>query len=377
MAAVPRLPALDGLRGLAALTVLVYHAWVLSGAARLGGGPVRDLISSGHLAVDVFFVLSGFVLFLPTALSGSPGPVLAYAVRRVARIAPAYWVVLAACIAAFDLLASPGLDRDRALGAEGIAAHVLFLSTEARLLDGYDGLLGLGVNPPLWTLALEASFYVVLPLVAAAFARRPLPWVAGALVLTTATRAYAASQGPPTEGELLSLLPAAAFSFAAGMLAAVLYARLGGLDRRVRTAGAGALAAAAGLLVVLVLAGGADPGAVRAEARASHAVGLAVPALCAALALGVALASPRVLAVRPLRALGDVSYGLYLVHFPVLLLALNSLDFERDGTARAFAELLGFGLAAGLLLAAASWLAVERPARRAARRYTAARARAS
>jgi len=58
----PAVPALDGLRGLAALLVAAYHAWLLSGEAPLGGGPLRDALSSGHFAVSFFFVLSGFVL---------------------------------------------------------------------------------------------------------------------------------------------------------------------------------------------------------------------------------------------------------------------------------------------------------------------------
>jgi hypothetical protein len=53
-------PALEGLRGYAALLIVVYHAWVLSGQGRLGAPLVRDGISAGLLAVDVFFVLSAF-----------------------------------------------------------------------------------------------------------------------------------------------------------------------------------------------------------------------------------------------------------------------------------------------------------------------------
>ena len=67
-AAVKFVGALEGLRGYAALLMVVYHAWVLTGGPLLGGG--RALISGGFLAVDLFFVLSAFVLCLPAAATG-------------------------------------------------------------------------------------------------------------------------------------------------------------------------------------------------------------------------------------------------------------------------------------------------------------------
>ena len=60
--------ALEGLRGYAALLMVVYHAWVLTGGPLLGGG--RAVLSGGFLAVDLFFVLSAFVLTLPAARTG-------------------------------------------------------------------------------------------------------------------------------------------------------------------------------------------------------------------------------------------------------------------------------------------------------------------
>jgi len=84
--------ALEGLRGYAALLMVVYHAWVLTGGPLLGGG--RAVLSGGFLAVDLFFVLSAFVLTLPAARTGSFGSWRDYALRRAARILPAYYVPL-------------------------------------------------------------------------------------------------------------------------------------------------------------------------------------------------------------------------------------------------------------------------------------------
>ena len=97
--------ALEGLRGYAALLMVVYHAWVLTGGPLLGGG--RSLISGGFLAVDLFFVLSAFVLCLPAATTGSFGSWKDYALRRAARIVPAYYAALAVALILFHPLAGP------------------------------------------------------------------------------------------------------------------------------------------------------------------------------------------------------------------------------------------------------------------------------
>ena len=83
-------PPLDGLRGLASLLVAIFHCWVFTDA-RLGDGDLRALVAAFGRGVDFFFVISGFVLFLPVVLrEGSFGDVRAYFVRRVARIVPVY-----------------------------------------------------------------------------------------------------------------------------------------------------------------------------------------------------------------------------------------------------------------------------------------------
>src|SRR4051794_40093700 len=85
---------LDGLRGLAALSVLVYHVAL----ATVGAGAVAGAAGALHFGVPVFFVLSGLLLYLPfvrARMDGRPRPSLRrYAVRRLARIVPAYWAAL-------------------------------------------------------------------------------------------------------------------------------------------------------------------------------------------------------------------------------------------------------------------------------------------
>src|SRR4051794_38591497 len=168
--------------------MVVYHAWVLTGGPLLGGG--RAVLSGGFLAVDLFFVLSAFVLTLPAARTGEFGAWGDYAVRRAARIVPAYYVALATALALFHPLAGPAADR-RPPTADALLAHLSFLQVEARLIGGYDGALGFRGGPPLWTLSVEVAFYVALPFVVLAFLRRPLLWLVVAVAGTVALRALA------------------------------------------------------------------------------------------------------------------------------------------------------------------------------------------
>ena len=215
--------ALEGLRGYAALLMVVYHAWVLTGGPLLGGG--RALVSGGFLAIDLFFVLSAFVLLLPAARTGTFGSVKDYALRRAARIVPAYYAALAIALIGFHAFAGPAADR-RPPTLDGVLAHMTFLQVEARLLPGYDGALGFRVDPPLWTLSVEVAFYVVLPLIALGFLRRPVLWLVVAFVATVAMRALALELADTaTADRLLSLPPMFAADFAAGMAGAWLFVR--------------------------------------------------------------------------------------------------------------------------------------------------------
>jgi peptidoglycan/LPS O-acetylase OafA/YrhL len=343
-------PALEGLRGYAAILIAVYHAWVLSGQGRLGSPVLRDGISAGLLAVDLFFVLSAFVLFAPVLRDGAFPPLGEYALRRAARILPAYWLSLLLAIA---LAAALGVAWR--VDAPGILAHLTFTEVEWRLLPGYRGTLGFTVNPVVWSLAVEAAFYVVLPFVALAYARRPVAWLVAALAAAALLRAT-------LRGEWLSLPPLFAADFAAGMTAAWLAARRPAPPLAIPVT---ALVAAA----LLVWAGGADAGDVRAFTRESVALGLVVPLAFGALVYAFASA-PRFTAPADnaaARWAGKVSYGVFLVHFMVMRACVDLLGFARDGSPAAFAALLAAGLGGAFALAHLSWRFVEAPLRRSAR----------
>ena len=143
-------PACDGLRAVAALSVLFFHTATLTGfIGRSGAGPYFFQLDVG---VDVFFVLSGFLLYRPFArahAAGTPGPAVGrYLKRRFLRIFPAYWFVLAAVLYVFHEAAAPTTK-------DGLIFFGLAQIYSGRHLFG--GLV------PAWTLCTEISFYVFLP----------------------------------------------------------------------------------------------------------------------------------------------------------------------------------------------------------------------
>lgn len=363
----PQVPVLDTFRGLAAVGILLYHCWLLSGEPALGGGPLRDVLSSSFLAVTLFFVLSGFVLFLPVARrDGEFGSVGAYARRRIARVVPAYYAVLGACLLAYPLLTT-GAMQGR-VTFESVVAHGVFAQQEARLLPGYEGALGFAVNPVVWTLSLEALFYLVLPLVALWFWR--FAWQAVVLAVAVGVLGRLALgdvRGEPGESVLLSSFPLHLTDFAAGMAAALLFVRWRVAPAMAWVGGAVCAVLALGALAV---AGGPDAGDVRDSVRGDALLMALLPLLFGGAVLGLALAPERVrawISVAPLRWVGTVSYGVFLAHYPLLLLARTTLDFDHDGSRGAFLALTAFALPASLLVGWLSWVAIERPARNWAR----------
>jgi len=151
--AVSPIPGLDSLRAVAVLMVLVYHSWFeVPGFVQPGEYPWQFPIFYGRTGVQLFFVLSGFLLFLPYArwifgVQKQPDLLLFYR-RRLLRVGPAYWASLVILlIGPFSL----------AKLADGFA-HAVFLHN-LRMDWAYD------LNGVFWTMAIEVQFYVLLPLI--------------------------------------------------------------------------------------------------------------------------------------------------------------------------------------------------------------------
>lgn len=298
------LVAVQILRAVAALMVVWHHARHEVGllAARGAGGDLApDTLLPWWAGVDLFFVISGFVIVHASrSLAGMPGARGRFLSHRIARVVPLYWLTTLLYLAV--ALVAPGL-----LGEAGslarepgyVAASFLFWPA-ARPDGSVQPLYGLG-----WTLNAEMFFYVLFALGLGAGLRGAVAWLGSALV------------GLVAAGTLLPLpLPFAfwadpvvlEFALGAGLgLARVAGLRLRGPARiGLAVLGLGGL-----LLAAFHLAGAAEvPGAMR-----PLLVGLPALALVAAASLGPErspAASPA--AVRGLSALGDASYALYLVH---------------------------------------------------------------
>ena len=162
----PRLHALDGLRGLAALAVVVLHVWMYTDANFPAPGRT-DLLDRaiGELRDRGRAVLRAVGLPARAAVGQRPaaGARAATRVRRFARIAPAYW---AAVIGSLLLLHGTGHGRDIAL--HDLPKFVFFVANVFPETRNQ-------LDPPLWSLHIEVSFYVVLPLIGLALLRAGRP----------------------------------------------------------------------------------------------------------------------------------------------------------------------------------------------------------
>jgi peptidoglycan/LPS O-acetylase OafA/YrhL len=359
-----RSAAIDGLRAIAALSVVGYHAWLytlpsVSAATRetLGDQILHEL----RLGLVLFFVLSGFLLFGPwvrSALADGPEPRLgSYLLRRAARILPAYYLAVAGSIALlWSVKHGPGV---RFPATDDLWMFAVFAQNFSE-----DTLLKL--DPPLWTLAVEVSFYLSLPILGWLALRLRGSGRAGQLAVPLALLLLGLAYNRAIVGQgtlwLTKVLPAMAQYFAAGMLAAaIVEGRAPG--RRLTWA-----LLAGGTLIVVGDAWWAADGAT----RGSHSIWLHVLRdLPAAVGFGCIIAAcahgmpPRALGVRPLAWTGHVSYGVYLWHVPLLLFlrAHGALPLSTPGA-------LAVALPVTLCAAALSWYLVESPLQQRARRRT-------
>jgi peptidoglycan/LPS O-acetylase OafA/YrhL len=359
-----RLDALDGMRGLAALGVLVLHVWMFSYGD--SGKPPKGFLDFAlgelRLGVQLFFVLSGYLIFRPfvaAALDGARrGPSLKrYAIRRAARILPGYWLALAASFFLLRHLDHPMQVDPAELPVFLVFAQNHFLETIKHL------------DPPMWTLAIEVSFYAVLPV---------LGWLAMKLCGTSRARLTAFTLIVIAAGVLstilaythhwpetlsTSLLPHLV-EFGAGMtMAVVLQGRA-----QLRHLPAAALA----LLGVALIVGNSWWHALGIGAQDVRSwVGDAPGVLGIALVLSVLIAGPwraTLLARGPAKWLGTISYGVYLIHFPVIVgLRMTGHWPEGDVLGRQLLTVMAITIPAAIF----SWFAVERPAIRWAQRVTA------
>jgi peptidoglycan/LPS O-acetylase OafA/YrhL len=185
-----RLQGVEGLRAVAALSILVFHCWLFtaSGKASWVIGPLGALMWPLESGVTLFFVLSGFLLYRPIAasiVSGSPRPsVRRYLRNRALRILPAYWAVLLSSALVIGSAATGIVSGSFVVGVIHDPAK---LGADALLVGNSIPNAFLSGIPPAWSLSTEVAFYLLLPLTVAVAARAARGRSRAALWLPPAT----------------------------------------------------------------------------------------------------------------------------------------------------------------------------------------------
>ncbi|MBL0141054.1 MAG: acyltransferase [Betaproteobacteria bacterium] len=375
---VGQIPAVEGLRGVAVLWVMVFHYVVLRDgmpgdafvAAMKSWPPLEAFAFNGYLGVDLFFVITGFLLTLPWfrhARAGLPAPAWrTFYFRRARRIVPAYYVQLVILFFVVLPLVYPRIWMESTPFVMGnLGAHFTFLHYTSPLTSS-----SMTVNGALWTLAIEVQYYLLLPMIAPLFVRWPWRSLLAAAVIAAGWRWLAwndldflaaaylklGAKAGVTEKAVRHLietqLPAWSLHFALGILAG----RAWMMRRRTVSSGIAAW-------IPIAIAAGAVSGLgviLRYGTSTLGSLGWIIFPLLIATAFASVVSWPspglsRIVAAPPLAALGRISYSAYLYHLPALLLFNANLPGARGWLA------FPLWFAVVILVSTASYRLVEAP----------------
>lgn len=357
-----RIREVDGYRAIAAVMIIVFHAW------SVGYEPYRDtpfvsFMLGSQFAVSLFFALSGFVIFLPVVRGGLTGQIPSgrrFLYRRFYRLLPLYFLLV--------IVVWAGRFNGTPLDFWDLLRHLTF--TQVYSKQQIFWLIG-----PAWSLADEMHYYLVVallgpPLAMLAARRRTtrgrlammsaLPLLLLAVCLTyTSIAAY--GMGIPWSDSWVYFNPIARVDcFAEGMLLAVILSIPGAMDRRPRAAAVITGAGIAGLAVLMVMR--------------AHIPGIPVFYFPAAgigsllLLAGAAMMderqrASRFLRSRPFQAMATVGFSIYLVHEPLMIqLARWHVFYFLDPVAWPVST-VGL-IVSATLLAKVTYTLVERPGQR-------------
>ena len=336
-------PDIDGLRALAVLGVILFHAgffWV----------------PGGYIGVDVFFVISGYLItgILKRELAAGEFSFARFYERRARRILPALLVVLAATVAACSALMFPDDARVVARSAVMVlafSANFLFWrGVEPRTGDYFAHQLHEQPLLHTWSLGVEEQYYLLFPLALFMIWRIRSGHVWPALIAgTAASFALCAWLTPRDETSAFYLLPTRVWELLAGGL----LAWRGGTSMPARRDVHGLIALSGFALIVI-------PMAYYDSWTPFPGIYAAAPVLGTVVLIRYAPGSAigQLLAYRPIVFVGLISYSAYLWHQPLFALARYTSLSDDIGTATALAL-----CAATLVLAAITWRWVETPFR--------------
>jgi peptidoglycan/LPS O-acetylase OafA/YrhL len=346
-----RVARIESLRAVAALAVLVSHVFLYSrrfGPTSFDTWLHRSISGGGIFGVQLFFALSGFLIFRPFAErdygQGGPIDLRSYAWNRAVRILPLYWCAVAVLL----VFTQDGGSLTQWLRFTTLTQQ--FFADTAQTVDGV-----------MWTLVVELHFYLLLPFLATALARvcaRRRQRAAVALVLLGAASVALFRLGPDPEVVWQHSLPATFYGFVPGMLLALL--AVGWREQRptwLRShLGRADLWLVASIPVWLACFWDYDWDAPLTAVAAFLTVGAVVLPLEPGRVV-------RALDWRPLALVGVASYSLYIWHVPII----EQLYLRPALTS--FPALLAVATPLALVVAAVSYVLVEHPALRLRRRW--------
>jgi peptidoglycan/LPS O-acetylase OafA/YrhL len=303
-----RVQWLDGVRGLAAMFVVVHHIWLTAwpSDAPTNPGPWwLGWLLYGHMAVATFIVVSGFSLALAPMRSGGTlsGGVRRFLRRRAWRILPAYWAALLLSIVIMAVFLQPEVGP----GAIGRTTAVYGLLLQ-------DAVGSANPNGALWSIAVEWQIYFVFPLILLVGRRTSVVTAVSITAVAVLLAHAAAGLGGPFE-KINGLTPQFLALFALGVLA--VWLGRGDRPERLRRPLAGVALATLGSFVLLAATQGSEWMVAR-YFWMDLLFGVGAASLLAVTYAGGLASARRVLASRALMWLGLFSYSIYLIHDPIV-----------------------------------------------------------
>ncbi len=342
-----QLDALTGARGIAAWFVVLYH--IRTAFTDAVPESLISIFAKGYLAVDLFFVLSGFVMWLNygekfarDGLRAAPD----FLVRRIARIYPLHFAILLAMIAfTIALSATDRYSSEHYPWAE-LPLHFLLMQNWG-LTDS------LTWNDPAWSISTEFGAYLILPFAALAFAKRQLsiPMILAAIVtLCTLESTIIFASGAATIGHNIESngLVRCVLEFFSGVFVCMAWQQASKAENRFLTI--------TSIILIVVLTVNAALGWVNTI--------FVVPLVCSATVYLLARSSGwsgNPLSSRPLTYIGEISYSTYLVHF--FLWVVFKLIFVDDRFNVSITHIMIY-LSMTLIVSALLYRFVEQPGRK-------------